>query len=152
MATVRALLDRTELNFEVLEDMRRGMWLKYVFNISESMTTAVLDLPGVVFARSETANLLREAVLDEALAVAQAKHVNVGLADKEAERGKMHLYSTRDIPSALQDLRAGRKTEVDMFLGRLCAMGRELGIPTPKCELMLWQIKILEERNTGLFQ
>ena len=33
--------------------------------------------------------------------------------------------------STLQDLDAGRHTEVDMFAGAVVRLGRELGIPTP---------------------
>ena len=33
--------------------------------------------------------------------------------------------------SMLQDVEAGRATEVDLFAGTICRLGRELGIPTP---------------------
>ena len=51
----------------------------------------------------------------------------------------------------LQDLDAGRHTEIDMFSGALMAMGKELGIPTPYNEYTYHLIKALEEKNDGLF-
>ena len=51
--------------------------------------------------------------------------------------------------STLQDLDAGRHTEVDMFAGAVVRMGRELGIPAPYNEFTYHMIKALEEKNDG---
>ena len=53
--------------------------------------------------------------------------------------------------STLQDLDAGRHTEVDMFAGAVVRMGRELGILTPYNEFTYHMIKALEEKNDGKF-
>lgn len=53
--------------------------------------------------------------------------------------------------STLQDLDAGRHTEIEMFSGALIRMGRELGIPTPYNEFAYHMIKALEEKNDGRF-
>ena len=73
--------------------------------------------------------------------------------------GKKHLlcyiavsYTHLDVyKRQLQDLDAGRHTEIDMFSGALIRMGRELGIPTPYNEYTYHMIKALEEKNDGLF-
>ena len=51
----------------------------------------------------------------------------------------MSKYAVRY--STLQDLDAGRHTEIDMFSGALMAMGKELGIPTPYNEYTYHIIK-----------
>lgn len=53
--------------------------------------------------------------------------------------------------STLQDLDAGRHTEIDMFSGVLIKMGKELGIPMPYNEYTYHIIKALEEKNDGKF-
>ena len=53
--------------------------------------------------------------------------------------------------STLQDLDAGRHTEIDMFSGALIRTGKELGIPTPYNEYTYHMIKALEEKNDGKF-
>ena len=53
--------------------------------------------------------------------------------------------------STLQDLDAGRHTEIDMFSGALIRMGKELGIPVPYNEYTYHMIKALEEKNDGKF-
>lgn len=54
-------------------------------------------------------------------------------------------------PSTLQDIEAGRRTEVEMFGGTMVRMGRELGVPTPYNEMFYHAIKVLEQKNEGLF-
>ena len=39
--------------------------------------------------------------------------------------------------SMRQDVEAGRATEVDLFAGTVCLLGRELGIPTPANDRIL---------------
>ena len=67
----------------------------------------------------------------------------------------IHIYGSLVPPatrySTLQDLDAGRRTEIDMFSGALRRMGQELGIPTPYNEYTYHMIKALEEKNDGLF-
>ena len=53
--------------------------------------------------------------------------------------------------STLQDIDAGRHTEIDMFSGALVRMGKELGVPTPYNEYTYHMIKALEEKNDGRF-
>ena len=53
--------------------------------------------------------------------------------------------------STLQDIDAGRHTEIDMFSGAMMRMGKELGIATPYNEYTYHIIKALEEKNDGLF-
>jgi 2-dehydropantoate 2-reductase len=49
----------------------------------------------------------------------------------------------------LQDLRAGRRTEVDALNGAIVALGRQHGVPTPVNEMVTEMIKFLEDRNRG---
>lgn len=69
----------------------------------------------------------------------------------EAVSGKGCAVKPSARYSTLQDLDAGRHTEIDMFSGALIRMGRELGIPTPYNEFAYHMIKALEEKNDGRF-
>ena len=82
-------------------------------------------------------------------AVAAAKGIDLSKADTSSEHGSPVPPATRY--STLQDLDAGRHTEIDMFSGALVRMGNELGIPTPYNEYTYHMIKALEEKNDGRF-
>ena len=74
---------------------------------------------------------------------------NIVKANASSTRGSAVAPSARY--STLQDLDAGRHTEIDMFSGALMRMGRELGIPVPYNEFTYHMIKALEEKNDGKF-
>lgn len=52
----------------------------------------------------------------------------------------------------LQDLDAGRHTEIEMLAGEMVRMGSECGITVPYCEYTYHLIKALEEKNDGKFE
>ena len=82
-------------------------------------------------------------------AIAEAKGIDISKADRMSGRGSAVPPKARY--STLQDLDAGRHTEIDMFSGALMRMGKELGIPTPYNEYTYHMIKALEEKNDGRF-
>jgi 2-dehydropantoate 2-reductase len=49
--------------------------------------------------------------------------------------------------SMLQDMEAGRKTEVDIFAGTVMALGRQLGVETPVNDLFFRIIRAMERQK-----
>ena len=49
--------------------------------------------------------------------------------------------------SMLQDILAGRKTEVDIFAGEILRLGEKHNIPTPYNMIMYDMIKVLENKE-----
>jgi 2-dehydropantoate 2-reductase len=45
----------------------------------------------------------------------------------------------------LQDIEAGRKTEVEIFAGKVVELGRKHGIPTPVNLTVLQIVQVLEQ-------
>ena len=103
-----------------------------------------LDMPGV-FAGGDCASGPATVIK----AIAAAKGIDIRKADDSSSHGSAVPPSARY--STLQDLDAGRHTEIDMFSGALIRMGKELGIPTPYNEYTYHIIKALEEKNDGKF-
>lgn len=58
-------------------------------------------------------------------------------------------FHIRTSPSTLQDLEAGKHTEVDMFAGTVVRLGKELGVETPVCEMFWHGIHLIEDRIFG---
>ena len=103
-----------------------------------------LDMPGV-FAGGDCASGPATVIK----AIAAAKGIDIRKADDSSSHGSAVPPSARY--STLQDLDAGRHTEIDMFSGALIRMGKELGIPTPYNEYTYHIIKALEEKNDRKF-
>ena len=47
----------------------------------------------------------------------------------------------------LQDIEAGRKTEVEIFGGKVLEMGKESRIQTPVNEILFHAIKVIEDQG-----
>lgn len=126
-------------------DIITEMWYKYAINISRNLPQAVLGVGVGAYDDSEHVEFISHRLWDEVDAVARAKGITIrpyGFANNP--RKNAHL-------STLQDLLAGRHTEIDMFTGTMLRMGKELGIPVPYCEYTYHAIKALEEKNDGRF-
>ena len=63
----------------------------------------------------------------------------------EVGRGIEAGGRTRIIPSMLQDVLAGKKTEIDETVGYVYQEGRRLGVPVPDTEFAYRSVKAIEE-------
>lgn len=124
------------------------IWMKYCLNVRYNLPQAVLGVGIGAFWECEYPKALSAAIAEEVIAVAKAKGIDISdaRADETIRTSRPGArYST------LQDLDAGRRTEIDMFAGVMVRMGQALNIPTPYCSAMLLMIKTLEEKNEGRF-
>lgn len=148
---VKDLFGAAKIKAVVPEDMERAIWYKYMCNVSENQSAAVLGIPFGAWTVSQDANFIREALMREVIAIANRKGINLSEKDMEDQARRLTRVPPKNKTSTLQDIEAGRVTEVDMFGGAMMRMGQELGVPTPYNELFYHAIKVLEQKNAGMF-
>jgi 2-dehydropantoate 2-reductase len=95
---------------------------------------------------SEHAQAIMESAMREVIAVAEAEQVNLVEKDIQEWYTFLHTLHPDGKTSMLQDIEAGRMTEVDIFAGKMIELGRRHGIPTPVNETLLHAIKVIEQR------
>jgi 2-dehydropantoate 2-reductase len=130
---VGELIARSGLKVEVLPDLRPAQWSKLIFNATVNGVAALTGLPhDFHFAqegRGELGRVVHE-LIDEGKAVARA--AGVELHDDPWE---MNVLATRrgsaHFPSMLEDVEAGRPTEVELINGALVREAREHGVEAP---------------------
>lgn len=150
---VRELFERAGIRYEIPEDMLKNMWLKYMSNVSENQLCAILGVPYKGFAVSiDHIEYMREQAAREVIAIAQKKNIHLSEQDLAERIPIIRNLIPDGKPSTLQDIEAGRKTEVETFAGEVMRMGRELGVPTPYNEIFYHMICALEEKNQGKFE
>ena len=149
---VKEVFDKADIPYEIDEDMLKGIWFKFMCNIGENMTCALLGIPFGGFQVSDHANWVRIEAMKEVAAIAQKKGINIGKEEIEMQNKTILTIPYPNKPSTLQDLEAFKHTEIDMFAGTVIQMGRELGIPTPICEMFYHGIHVLEEKNDGIIR
>lgn len=148
---VKEVFDRAGVRCRIPQDMVFAQWHKFMANVGENMTCALLGIPFGAFRESDHANAIRHAAMREVAAIANAKGIPLGEKEMKAQDEIVVNLRYENKPSTLQDLEAGRRTEVELFAGTVVRMGRELGIATPVCEMFLHGIHVLEEKNSGAF-
>lgn len=146
---VNELFAGTSIHCRHTEHIREEIWSKFRLNIRNNLPQAILGAGVGCYRDSAHMKAISDGLRSEVEAIAAAKGINMSKADPSAARGSEVPSSARY--STLQDLDAGRHTEIDMFSGAMMRMGRELGIPTPYNEYTFHMIKALEEKNDGLF-
>lgn len=146
---VEALFGGTELHFRATDCIREEMWSKFRLNVCNNLPQAILGAGVGCYRDSVHMKAISDGLRRELEAIAAAKGIDMQKVDAVSGKGCAVKPSARY--STLQDLDAGRHTEIDMFSGALIRMGKELGIPTPYNEFAYHMIKALEEKNDGKF-
>ncbi len=138
-------LDRANIPNEVPEDILRALWWKFMINVGINQASAVLGAPYRVFQSSAHARSLMRSLMEEVVNL--AIKLDIGLTDTDLDAWETILMelSPTGKTSMLQDVEAKRKTEVAVFAGRVIALGREHGIPTPVNETIYKIIRVMEE-------
>jgi len=143
------LFNGSGVRFHISEDILRKIWAKYALNISMNLPQAIIGCGLGGYRDSAYVMDISQKLKDEVVAVALASGIDI--REDETAGFDSRTVSPKARFSTLQDLDAGRHTEIDMFSGTLVSMGQKLGVPTPYNALVLDIIKALEEKNDGKF-
>ncbi|MCO6453102.1 MAG: ketopantoate reductase family protein [Caldilineales bacterium] len=141
---VQEAFDRAGIVYETPADMMRILWWKFMINVGMNQASAVMRAPYGVFQTSADAQGLMERLMREVIALAEAAGVNLTGQDIEDWYAVLHTLSPQGKTSLLQDVEAGRKTEVEIFGGKVVELGETYGVPTPVNQTVLQIIKVLE--------
>ena len=139
----------TGLHYRATDVILTEIWSKFWLNVPNNQAQAMVGCGVGAYRDSEHVAFLRDRLREEVDRIAEKKGIDFDKADTSSTFGSKVRDRARYSP--LQDLDAGRHTEVDMFAGAVVRMGRELGIPTPYNEFTYHMIKALEEKNDGKF-
>ena len=146
---VAALFEAAKIRARVTDCIREEIWSKFRLNVCNNLPQAILGSGVGCYEDSAHMKAISSGLRAELEAIAAAKGIDLSKVAPSSSYGSLVPPTARY--STLQDLDAGRHTEIDMFSGALIRMGQELGIPTPYNEYTYHMIKALEEKNDGLF-
>ncbi|MFN2125812.1 MAG: ketopantoate reductase family protein [Candidatus Promineifilaceae bacterium] len=141
---VQEALDRAKIPNEVPDDMEHVMWRKFMINVGINQASAVLGAPYGVFQQDAGAQAIMESLMREAIAVANAEGVALSEADLQGWYDFLNTLSPHGKTSMLQDVEAGRKTEVELFGVKVVELGRKHSIPTSVNQTLAGIIQVWE--------
>lgn len=141
---IQELFDRARIPWETPRDMIRTLWWKFMINVGVNQTSAVLRAPYGVFQRSKEAVDLMEWAMCEVIGVAEKEGVALTLEDIEKWKDVLMTLGPEGKTSMLQDVEAGRRTEVDIFAGKVIHLGEIHGVPVPVNRVLFNMIRVEE--------
>ena len=144
-ATLQAFTDAgkaAKLDVDISADINVELWEKFIFLTAMAGATGSMRSPiGAIRSDPELRGFFR-ALMEEAYAVGRAK--GVGLAPDFVE-GRMKFLETIEPgmkASMAHDLERGNRIELDWLAGKVRALGREYGIPTPASDTVYTVLKL----------
>lgn len=144
---VKEYFERVGINYKIPKDIIHSLWLKYMLNVSANQTTAILGLTfGEMLSNNQCMDFAIN-IMKEVQAVAKAEGVRNTdvMIDETIEQ--LHAMIPEGKTSMLQDVEAGRKTEVEMFAGTVIRLGQKHGIQTPYNKIIKEMIEIIHKNQ-----
>ena len=143
-----AAITKGGMNTLAMQDARGAQWAKLIFNASTNPVGALTGLHHAAATFYEPTGELFNALIEEGVAVAHAQGIELHgdpreLVLKGAKAPGKHKASM------LQDILAGRQTEVDFMNGAIVQWGEKVGVPTPLNKALWALVKGLEHSWTN---
>ena len=135
VAAVADLFRRAGLECQPREDIEAVLWEKLVINVGINPLTALLRVPNGVLLQLPEAWEVAVAAAAEAQAVGQAAGLTLS-GDPAARLRQVCTATAGNRSSMLQDIMAGRPTEIEALNAQVAIRGRALGLPTPVNDLL----------------
>lgn len=128
---VRRLFEKADIPYEMPPDMISALWQKFIINIGCNQTTALLRRPYGHIQENPKAMDLALRMMDEAAEV--ARRMNIPGAETMVEQAVEVIRSmnSEGKSSMLQDVEAGRPTEIGIFAGTLCRLAEQTDCSVP---------------------
>jgi 2-dehydropantoate 2-reductase len=140
-----AVLSKAGFEVETTDSPGQMIWEKVGINAGINPLTAILGVPnGRLLQLPEARQIMRDLVV-EAVKVAATEGYRFGysMVEKAEEVCKQ---TSENISSMLQDVRAGRPTEIEALSGEILRRAQLANLPTPRTRVIWQLVKSLELR------
>ena len=131
------------LDVHLSADIERDRWEKFIFLTAMSGSTATFRSSiGPSAADDELRDFFRQ-LMEEAFAIGRAKGVALDHAYVEERLAALRDKIEPGMKASMaHDLERGNRLELDWLAGKVRALGRELGIPTPASDTVYRVLKL----------
>ena len=144
---VKEYFELAGINYKIPDDIIHSLWLKYMLNVAANQTTAILRLTFGEMLENDKCMEFAINLMKEVQAAAKAEGVrNTDIMIEETIEN-LHKMIPEGKTSMLQDVEAGRKTEVDMFAGTMIELGAKYGFATPYNKIIKELIEIIHRQQ-----
>jgi len=141
---VKALFEAAKIPYQIPENIIAAQWFKFMINTGINQVSAVLKANYGVLQQNKYAQELMLDAAKEVMAVSQKMNINLSQKDLDEMLRILNTLGPTGKTSMLQDIEAGRKTEVAIFAGEVIKLGQKHHVPTPVNKALFNLIHALE--------
>jgi len=142
---VAELLEKLKVGpVHVVEDALGCVWSKLIINAAINAPATLLRVRNGDLITAEPGRELIHNIVEECLAIVRANGMTLLFDDPEANVVAVCQGTSQNINSMLQDIIAGRRTEIDFINAAVAREGERMGIPAPANKTLALLIKTLE--------
>ncbi len=145
MDSVNRLLDECKIACEYTENIRHVMWYKFMINTGINQVSAILSANYRFMRENIYAREIMDRTMMEVIAIANAEGVDLSSSDLEKWYKILYSLGAEGKTSMCQDADAGRKTEVEMFSGKMIELGKKHNIDVTINKILYNLIKAKED-------
>ena len=140
------VLQKAGFEVEVTDAPGQKIWEKVAVSAAVNPLTALLGVSnGKLLELKEPRQLMRDIVVETAkVAATEGYRFNYSLLEKAEE---ICRQTAENLSSMLQDVRAGKRTEIDAISGEILRRAQVASLPTPRTRVVWQLIKGLEQRQ-----
>ncbi|WP_153100182.1 ketopantoate reductase family protein [Paraburkholderia hayleyella] len=146
---IAALLNAAGLQCSVDPNVWSAIWEKVAFNAALNSLCAVTGCSVDGIAAVPGGLILARAIVGEVLAVAQAKGIDTDRASCMENVTQAIAKHVGHQPSMLQDVLAGRRTEIEGINGAVVRAAREENLQVTHTETLLELVRLVQARVSG---
>ena len=151
IAALAGAIARGGIPCDPTPSIEKDLWAKMLYNCALNPLGAVLGVPYGVLGRREDSRAIMDGVVREVFAVMAACGYHTHWAGAE---GFLEAFYSALVPataahesSMLQDIRAGRRTEIDALNGAVVGLAGGKGVSVPCNAMLVRLVRFIEGKN-----
>ncbi len=149
MRAIRDIFIRAGFPTRISDNVTGAIWTKLMVNVGINPVSALENLSNGEVAADPEAFAVAAAAVREAAGVAAAAKIRLETDDPVAHMRRAAELTAANESSMLQDLRAGRMTEIEAMNGEVERRGRALGLPVPVNAVLASLIRLRQQKTAG---
>lgn len=131
LTPIRDALTQAQVETRIADNVHVAVWAKLIVNASINAITALTGVRNGQILENADLRHMADTVISEALAVMDAAGVPPLLTNHRAHAHEVMRLTGSGPSSMLQDIRRGRRTEIDAINGAISRLADELGVSAP---------------------
>jgi len=142
---LKELFDDSGINTSISDDVTSLLWGKLLINMSINPLTAVMRIKnGRIVELPHLIEIIKQ-MLVESLKVASKIGVNIPYDNSLEKVMEVCRNTSQNNSSMLQDILAGRRTEINQINGALVTYGKQFGVGTPVNKILTKLVMSIEQ-------